>query len=150
MGTILGPKSGTRFASFLRRQVRDFYAWTHWLYGVVLRGRDYVTANLNETAAVLMAIARRLGHVVNLPLGRARAQLFERIARHQSRGHCALMARASSRASLQAQLPQFLLTRDTTLPAGGAAARLRRRRWHRPRQRGSGFQVRPTCRHRLR
>ena len=44
VGTTLGPKNGTTFAPFSRPQVRDFFSWTHWLYGVVLPGIEFLQA----------------------------------------------------------------------------------------------------------
>lgn len=92
------------------------YSWTTRLFDRVLRGREHIVINMDETALPRL-ITRRAGNVAAVQSGASRAQLFERVSRQESHGHVTLVACIASAAALQRYLPQLLLTKDSRLSA---------------------------------
>ena len=97
-------------------EVRTFFSWTQWALDVVLHNRQFVLLNMDETS-LPMVVTKKRGHVVHLPRGAAREHQCERVTSRDSRGNMTLVAFICSPGALQAQLPQYLLTRDKMLTA---------------------------------
>ncbi len=113
MGPLAARSGGGQRRQIPVGQVLIFLRWAAWLYRVVLRDRDYVTINLDESP-VERCIARRRGWALQEERG-ARCPLHEGISTRESRSHVTLVSCISSLPELQPALPQMLIARDRGL-----------------------------------
>ena len=97
-------------------QVAIWCGWTHWLRTVVLKDKNHVCINLDETM-VRHEYPSPKGNVVTPPRlsHRAATGCFQRVSRSSEKAGTTLMASVCDNDDLQPHLPQIWLPKDSPI-----------------------------------
>ena len=91
-------------------QVTLFYQWIQWLHCSVLREREAVWLNLDESP-IPLGVPTEKGYQMFSDAG-SRRRARQPVPQSDTRSHATLVATICNRPELQPHVPQFLLTKD--------------------------------------